>query len=89
MTFATEFPDFPAADMPALPASFVDCSWKNDTCPSIMSDDLGLLIFIDYADASLREFPDSKRFIITNEDGACFLDTDDWAAVLAFIAEAS
>ena len=56
-TFQTEFPDYPAADMPALPAlgNFVDTSWHNDICPSITSDELGLQIWIDYPDPAQRE----------------------------------
>ena len=46
MTFQTEFPDYPVADMPAMPAhgDFVDTSRLNDGCPSIASDVLGITI---------------------------------------------
>jgi len=90
MTFQTEFPDFPAADFPAIPDGFEDVSWRNDACPCIVSDALGLQIFIDYTDTESREFPDTKRFTVSNQEagvevGMEGFDTDDWNEVLAFI----
>lgn len=94
MTFQTEFPDYPVADMPAMPAhgDFVDTSWHNDTCPSITSDALGLHIWIDFADKSVREFEDGPRFIVVRqghgiEVGETILETDDWDEVLSFIEQ--
>lgn len=92
MAFQTEFPDFPAADMPAIPAGFEDCSWHNDACPSFVSDQLGLSLFIDYASPLSRELPYSKRFTVMPQIGGVetngpSLDTDDWNAVLYFIID--
>jgi hypothetical protein len=93
-TFQTEFPDYPVADMPALPehGDFVDTSWHNDACPSITSDALGLHIWIDFADKSVREFEDGPRFIVARRDdgiviGRTVLETDDWDEVLAVIEQ--
>lgn len=92
MTFREEFPDFPAAEMPAMPDGFDDSSWKNDACPSIKNETLGLLVFVDYVDASLREHPETPRFVVLKldaegclEDCESLLVTDDWSAVLALI----
>ena len=88
--FSTEFPDFPAADFPAMPETFVDTSWRNDACPSITSDALGLTIWIDYADPAKREH-DGKylRFSVQNQSAGIEtsggFDTDDWSEVLALI----
>jgi hypothetical protein len=89
-----EFPDFPAADMPAMPAhgDFVDTSWHNDACPSIASDALGLRVWIDFADRSVREIEDGPRFIVARQDdgvvtGEAILETDDWDEVLAVIEQ--
>jgi hypothetical protein len=94
MTFQTEFPDFPAADMPAIPAGFVDSSWCNDACPTIQSEALRLSIFIDYADPAQRELgEDTDRFLVLQLDAEGsytgdepLVATNDWSEVLAFIA---
>jgi hypothetical protein len=90
--FQQEFPDFPAADMPAIPAGFVDTSWHNDVCPSFTSDSAGLIIWIDYLDPANREFGAKyHRFDIMQQDcgverGGESLMTDDWAEVERFVA---
>ena len=94
MSYQKEFPEFPVADMPAMPAhgDFVDTSWHNDACPSIASDALGLRVWIDFADKSVREFEDGTRFIVARQDdgiviGETILETDDWDDVLAVIEQ--
>ena len=92
MTFTTEFPDYPVADMPALPAGFIDLSWRNDMCPAFANPALGFAVWIDYADPAAREFEDGKRFTVYpcdaegahTEDESAF-ESDEWADVLAFI----
>ena len=91
-TFENEFPDYPVVDMPAMPAQgdFFDTSWHNDACPSITSDALGLRIWIDFADKSVREFEDGARFIVVRQrdgvqTGNTVIETDDWDEVLAVI----
>jgi len=90
MTYRTEFPDFPEADMPAIPQGFEDRSWKNDACPYFVNPKLGLGLWIDYVDAETREFPELQRFSVyrVDADGAHkepdpVVATDDWNAVLA------
>lgn len=84
------FPDFPASDLPTIPAAFADTSWHNDVCPSFTSDVLGLTLWVDYAAAAKREHPDTPRFSVTPQDhgvevsGESF-ESDDWSEVLAFI----
>lgn len=90
MTYHTEFTDYPVADMPATPASFTDTSWHNDVCPSFTSDQLGLTIWIDFADKAVREWPDSVRFCVYPQNHGVevsgeSLETDDWNAVLDFV----
>lgn len=98
MTYQTEFPDFPAADMPALPdgCGFVDTSWHNDACPSFTSDEIGLTIWVDFLDPALCEYQDAQgnrqypRFAVHCQDHGVetsgpAIQTDDWAEVLAFI----
>lgn len=93
MSFKTEFPDFPEADMPPLPCGFDDSSWHNDMCPSYINEMLGLRIFIDYPNIYDREIQKhAERFIVyaldeneqPNED---LLATDDWTEVLTFVEE--
>jgi hypothetical protein len=93
VTYQTEFPDFPEADMPVMPEGFVDASWKNDACPNFESKPLGLRVWIDYVDVERREFTvDVPRFVLYRIDdgGAPLSDdpiaaTDDWNEVLAVI----
>lgn len=95
MSYLTQFPDFPESDMPKLPAGFVDHSWKNEACPCFMNSALGLAVFIDYADETKREFQGEeggKRFTVHSIDDSgavisVLLESDEWAAVLQFIAE--
>lgn len=90
----TEFPDYPMVDLPAMPAGFVDVSWHNDTCPSACNADARLMVFVDYVDAGLREFPENEgRFTLarTDEGGAVMeglASTDDWQTILDLIAVA-
>lgn len=91
-TFDREFPDFPAADMPAIPEGFVDVSWKNDSCPSFLNVDAGLVLFVDYLDPELREEPTCPRFSLGVWDdgstGWTLAATDDWAEILAALPAA-
>jgi hypothetical protein len=86
-----EFPDFPPADMPAVPAGFEDTSWHNNVCPSFYDDELGLLIWVDYADLAKREMPRySARFTIMrqadpDDNPREILGTDDWNEILTAI----
>lgn len=88
MSFLIEFPDYPAAEMPAIPDGWKDISWHNDACPSF--DAYGYHVFVDYADPAKREFPDTMRFVVMDEDEesgeqVCRVESDDWAHVVAFI----
>lgn len=56
------FPDFDVATLPALPDGFEDASFANDACPSFQHDDLGMILYVDYADAAQREHPEAPRF---------------------------
>ena len=89
MTYRSEFPDFPAGDMPAIPDGFEDVSWHNDAMPRFEGH--GVRIWVDYADKTLREYEDGARFSVCKiedeNDSRAYLSTDEWAAVLAFIAE--
>jgi hypothetical protein len=91
MTYATEFPDFPAADMPALPEGFADTSWHNDACPSYSSP--AFQIMIDYLDQAQREHPTGSRFTVIPSDlqegDDDPLETDDWSEVLQYVTDAA
>jgi hypothetical protein len=86
MTFRTEFPDYPADAMPAMPAGFVDSSWKNDICPGFRNEKLNLVIYADFPNAADREFPEEPRFtlhsIVENDaTGDTIAVSDDWNEV--------
>lgn len=94
MTYATEFPGFPADAMPSLPAGFRDRSWRHEACPCFIHDESGLILWIGHPDPALREW-DGPRFIAEqcrtfceangwqfDEAVVLRFETDDWATVL-------
>lgn len=88
--FRVEHPDFPAADMPAIPAGFEDTSWHNNSCPNFASDAAGLEIWIDYLDPAQREHQGPRFHVSSIRDGievtGPWFQSDNWDEVLAFIA---
>jgi hypothetical protein len=82
MNFRTEFPDYPAADMPTMPEGFTDQSWHNDTCPCWARGDL--VIWCDYVDTAKREWDDGPRFVVARLHDVLFT-SDDWADVIGFL----
>lgn len=86
-TFRTEFPDFDPATMPAIPETWIDQSWHNETCPRFHTPN-GLVVFVDFADDGDREFGGGTRFSvhIDGDDLEVLHEGDDWDAVLAFVA---
>lgn len=93
MTYLTEFPDFPPADMPAIPETFEDTSWHNNACPNFASDKLQLEIWVNYLDPAKREYGEKyPRFAVSQQRNGIemsgpSLETDDWNDVLRFIEE--
>jgi hypothetical protein len=94
MSYQTEFPNFPVADLPAIPAGWQDESWHNDACPFFLANP-SLGVWVDYADPQQSDFGDEReaRFmVVPMEDGQhpdsaeALLVTDDWDALLAFVA---
>lgn len=80
MDWMTAFPDFRIADMPDMTPlkGFEDISWPHDVCPRFARGDVS--VWIDWADPAMREFPESRRFMVTHgDDGHTLIETDDWA----------
>lgn len=95
MTYATEFPAFASADMPALPAGWDDVSWCNDLMPRFINEDLSLGLWIDHSDPALATWPQQERFSLYRLDDSGqwdgadhIIDTNDFSAVLHHIADA-
>lgn len=91
--FTIEFPNFPVADMPAIPVGFADISWHNDACPMFRDEARKLTIQVDYAKPEDRESPDCVRFALVREDfegtdadREFLAETDDWNEILTAIA---
>jgi hypothetical protein len=86
MTCYREFPDFPAAAMPALPAGWIDTSWHNDVCPSYTSP-AGSVVWINYPDPADRDCADDARFLWCrlSDDGCASVEAgfDTWAEAYA------
>lgn len=84
------WPDFPADDLPTIPANFD--FHPSAFCPWFRADALGLAINIEYADPAKRDDLNGTRFFAYQIDpygdpvtGGDDLSTDEWADVLAFI----
>ncbi|MBY3432813.1 hypothetical protein HFN89_01315 [Rhizobium laguerreae] len=52
-TCQNQFPNFDAT-LPEIDG-FVDDSWKDDICPSLLNEDLNLKLMVDYIDPRLSE----------------------------------
>ena len=94
MTYATEFPAYSTAAMPALPAGWVDVSWHNDLMPRFINPDLNLGLWIDHSDPALAAWPGQGRFGLHKIDAEGqwdgydgLIDTNDFNAVLHCIAD--
>lgn len=99
--YRAEFPDFPEADMPAIPAGFVDVSWGNDGCPMFRDEASQLTIQVDYAAPEMRAgyvkgLMGSARFALIREDWegamadadrAFLYEGDSWEELLAAIKD--
>jgi hypothetical protein len=95
--FRKEFPDYPAADMPAvfLAAPWIDVSWHNDSCPCFARKIEGhreVQVFVDYANQADRcDGMGGPRFgvMLTDEHGSLIdetrFDTDSLDAALASV----
>lgn len=90
MTYRTHFPDFPPETMPAIPPHWVDVSWGPENCPSFEVIP-GFIVWVDYADPSQREYPDTKRFTVADvsdiNNHRTLIETDDWEAVVEAVDE--
>lgn len=85
-----EFPDYDVSTLPAIPAGFLDESWHNDVCPIFRNPETDLSLMIDYPDPKDREFPEAPRFSVGRFDtDARPFNSDDFAEILRFIAEAA
>ncbi len=90
--FPAQFPDFDPATLPPIPQAWTDQSWANEQCPAFNTADGRFAVWVDYADAAAREFPESKRFTAKAlDDGGGLAEagpmihTDDWSELLAFV----
>jgi hypothetical protein len=63
MTYATQFPTFPAADLPAfvLSEGWTDHSWSKEACPFFIHEATGLGI---WTGGSVREPDMGARFVV-------------------------
>lgn len=78
-TFQNQFPDYDRTSLPEV-YGLVDESWGNDTCPVMRGN--GLELWIDYADASKREIPETPAFCLKPEhDLPAIAYSDDFAVV--------
>lgn len=92
MTFRDQFPSYPVADMPRLPAGFVDQSYRNDVCPHFDNDAARIAVWIDHPDRALREYPECKRFTVHSIDADGYVqemlfESDVWQDVLKFLQD--
>jgi hypothetical protein len=93
-----EFPDVPLESLPQIPIGWEDMSWHNDVSPSFLaytrSDGAYIRAWVDFPDEADREL-NCKRFTASWYDAEGnhlgdlypFVETDDWATLLAAIAD--
>jgi len=81
--YRIEFPQYPVADMPALPDGWNDVSWHNNACPCFENVALRAALYIDYLKPEDREFQPCDfadgcgggRFVVFEVDSeGCFTD---------------
>lgn len=90
-SYTLAFPDFNPATMPAIPAGWVDVSWKHDACPCFWHPIHKMRLWIDYAEPDDRDIPVCPRFtLVPCDDDMEEVDhplfhTDDWDTILAAI----
>ena len=83
------FKNYPAADLPAIPAGWTCKREDGDACPSYAHK--GLRIWIDYLDPEARDWPLSYRYSVMwdaidgDNGGISLLSTNDWDDVLRFV----
>ena len=82
------FPGFPLDSIPAdIPAWLEPRPWPYDTCPAWMTADEAIAVWIDWPHRADRDRPHAPRFAVEDMRGGFdLLETDDWSAVLAFLA---
>jgi hypothetical protein len=90
-TYASEFPDYPASDLPPMPTHWLDQSWRNDVSPFfVINPSAG--VFVDFVDPAMREYPDGARFILVrlakgqHVDEPTLCESDNWSEILAKVA---
>jgi hypothetical protein len=88
MSWKTEFPNFPEADMPAIPEGWSDESWHNDACPFFkVNERIG--VYVGYSDPKMKTDIEDPRFVIVaiDENGEVFdgSGTNDWNELLEFV----
>jgi hypothetical protein len=91
MSYRTEFPDF-VLDV-VIPDGFEDNSWHNDVCPRFekqLPDGNYLVIWVDFANPSEREYLNCHRFAVDlhDSDFTCLetlITSDDWHEITLFI----
>lgn len=91
MSVSTAFPTYPLSSLPPIPSTWEDNSLHNDLSPS-WSTPSGYIVFVDFPNASDREFEDSKRFTVFASyelDICCdvVLHSDEWEEVLELVGK--
>ncbi|MET4576758.1 hypothetical protein ABIE13_001867 [Ottowia thiooxydans] len=87
-----EFPDFDITTLPTIPEGYVDSSSRIDAAPSFENAELGLKVYVDYANYADRGSGRSQRFCVScyDEEAGDFedvaLSTNDWAEVTRFLS---
>lgn len=64
--YLREFPDYDA-ELPTL-EGFVDDSWHNDTCPSLVNPALGLKLWCEYVNEDKRECGGARYALHRHDD---------------------
>ena len=93
MSYREAFPHISPLEMPAIPDSWVDISYRNDSCPRFIahSSPVGrVCVWIDREDPDAREVSSPRYTVVVDDpdygDGHhAEYQTDRWTVALAYI----
>jgi hypothetical protein len=75
-------------ELPTL-AGFVDDSWQNDVCPSLLNESRNLKLWVDYVDLDRREVGGARytlcEYNANSDQYAPILATESLAAIEEFL----
>jgi len=94
MSYRDAFPHIPALEMPIIPETWTDISYRNDSCPHFLahSSPTGrVFVWVDREDPDQREIAGPRYTVVVadlDDEDAHHAEyrTDRWTVALAYVA---